>query len=231
MLALKKKVTRNAAGTELYIEYVDATGLYNVTTNPGGFGAPNPERNTLAILFLGNHKKVEADIPCVPNAYDPITAPSLTIPITREVQGHLNYSLFAVPVFIPMGMYVDDDIVYDVVNPSAPFVKKMIGGIWIPKTTADLLLESTIVQTEGNAFPVAEVEAYVNYLAAEQLKKLRAMINGECGADEFEPLRNSYDYVNGLLYAATQNFCIGAYGEAQINIEEALRYQDIQLAA
>jgi hypothetical protein len=28
----------------------DDTGIYNVTTNPGGFGTPNPERNTLALV-------------------------------------------------------------------------------------------------------------------------------------------------------------------------------------
>jgi hypothetical protein len=30
--------------------FSDDTGNYNVTTNPGGYGTPNPERNTLALV-------------------------------------------------------------------------------------------------------------------------------------------------------------------------------------
>lgn len=231
MLELKKNVTRSPDGTQCFIEVVEATGLYNVDSNPGGFGPPNPARNVMALLFYGNYKLSADDQLAVANLYDAMTVGSFTLPIVRATNGHLNFYVFAVNKFDIGGVYVDGDIVYDVENPAVPFVKKKVGGVWIVITIPDLIPETSVVRTEGNVFIIPSAEQYENELSANAVKLLRAYVNGEFQEDKYQPARNDYDFVEGLLENAVNLFCRGAYAEAQLLLEEILAFEDDRKAA
>lgn len=226
MLQLKTAVTRNSSGSELYVEFLNATGVYNAGTNPGGFGAPNPERNTLAVIFYGNFKISTGDVEATPLPYDALTVTSFTLAIDRSKNAHLNHYIFALPIFDDGGTYEEGDIVFNNENPSAPLIQKLNSeDEWETITAADLIGEE-VDQKETNSFITPEAEAFVNELSALRLSKLRALIEGKCGKDEYEPTRNSYDYVDSLLEGAILDFCSGAYAEAELKLEEIFAYQD-----
>lgn len=226
MLQLKTTVSRNGSGTELYVEFLNATGVYDAGTNPGGFGTPNAERNVLAIVFYGNYKLSTGDVEATPVVYDPLTVTSYTILLDRAKNAHLNHYIFAIPIFDDEVVYEDGDIVFNNENPSAPVIQKMNDDEWEIIQPVDLIAEESISQKETNSFITPEAEAFENELAALRLSKLRALVNGSCGKDEYEPIRNSYDYIDGLLEGAILDFCSGAYAEAQLKLEEIFAYQD-----
>ena len=227
-LELKRTFTQKADGTEVYIEVVAATGLYNVTTNPGGFGAPNPARNTLALIFYGFHKKSDGDVVVAENTHDPLTVSQYTIPMAKDKNGHLEGHIFALRIFDSIVNYVDGDIVYDNENPAAPFIKKRVAGVFVAITEAALIGEVGVVDAlEINEFPVPPAQDFVNELNADQLEKLRAFIKEDCGRDDYEEVKDRFDYVDSLLAISTDDFAALAYNEAQLKVKEIFDYQDI----
>jgi hypothetical protein len=223
MLVLKKKVTQSTDGTQLYIEFFNATGNYDASTNPGGFGTPNPARNTLAMVFYGNFKRVSGDVLAIPLAHDPITVSSYTLDIVG-LNGVLDYFIYAIPIFNPIGTYVDGDIVYD--NQATPFIKKRVSGVWVPIQPADVANQTIVVQTEGVAFPIPEMAAYRNDLNASRMSQLQLKIDEGDNADweDYYLTRDGFDYVDGMLDAATKDFCAAAYAPAQVKLEKVEKY-------
>src|SRR5690349_3227072 len=112
-LAIKSEVTINPLGTEVYIEFLNATGVYDADDNPGGFGTPNPSRNTLAMVLVAKHKKVAGDVDASILAYNATSVTSFTVLMSEAVNGVLNYIILAIPLFDGGGSYVDGDITYD----------------------------------------------------------------------------------------------------------------------
>jgi len=61
-MALALTLAKGAVDADLAFFYItDATGTYNVNTNPGGYGAPNPLRNTLALYVYGYQYVADGD--------------------------------------------------------------------------------------------------------------------------------------------------------------------------
>ncbi len=227
-LELKSDFSQKADGTEVYFEVEDATGLYDAVDNPGGFGDPNPDRNEVALIFYGNHKRVAGDVEVVVNSYDPLTVDTFTISMAKLQNGHLEAYIFAVLIFDSGGVYDDGDITYNNESPATPFLQKRVAGQWVEITAADLVGEEDEVTTLlENEFPVPQAKEFIDELNADQLKKLRPYIKGECGKDDFELLRDRHDYAKGLLVTATDDFAAQAYNEAQAKIEEIFDYQEI----
>lgn len=225
-LQLKSSVSQNQAGTELYIEVVTATGVYNASTNPGGFGAPNPTRNEVALLFYGLHKKVPGDVEAIPLAYNALTVTSFTIELNDDNNGILDYHVFPVLVFNPVASYDDGDIVYDVENPSAPFIKKRILGQWQTLQIEDLLQENVEGTLDDVAFPIPRAIAFKDELNAKRVLLLRPVLYDGAEPDDYLEAKDRYDFVDGTLDIATKDFCAGAFNEAQIRLEAIFTLQD-----
>lgn len=217
-LVLKSSITQSQDGSQLFIEVVEATGLYNAVDNPGGFGTPNPNRNNLALVFYGNHKRQEQDVLAVPLAHDPLTVESYTLNLAN-LNGVVQYYVFAVPVFNPVGVYADGDVTYDNQTPGQPFLKKRVAGVWQTITSADLIALSIVVRKDGYAFPIAEMTFYKQGLNKKRLLVLRDVVRGETQTEDYDQLRNEFDYVDSELEAAVLDFCSGAYSEAQFKLE------------
>lgn len=226
MLQLKSAVSQNQGGTELYIEMVTATGVYDATTNPGGFGSPNPVRNSVALIFYGNNKKSAGDVLQSPDAYDPATVTSFTIQITNDNNGILEYFVWALPIFDDMLVYVDDDIVYDQENPAAPFIKKMIASVWTPILPIDLITETIEGTLEDVAFFFPRAIAFRDELNVARLRINRKLQAGDATDLDYDTSKTNFDLVEGLLDIASKAFCGGAFNEAQLRLEEVLTLQD-----
>ncbi|MGC3945349.1 MAG: hypothetical protein QM762_12685 [Chryseolinea sp.] len=225
-LAIKSAVTINPLGTEVYIEFLNATGVYDVDDNPGGFGTPNPSRNTLAMVLVAQHKKVAGDVDATILAYNVTSVTSFTVLMSQDVNGVLNYVILAIPLFDDGASYDDGDIVYDNTNPSEPVIQKMVDGDWVEITADEAVSESSISKLDDYSLPIPDAIAFADNLKGQKLLALRSFIYGECPKDEeYEPTRNSFEYVDGLINNATNSFCAQAYNEAQIFIEEVFTYK------
>jgi len=228
-LQIKSKESLNASGSLLFVEFLNATGTYDVDDNPGGFGTPNPARNTLAFFFVGYHQKVSGDVVADVLASNPLTVSSFTINITRDVTGVLRYSILGIPIFVDGNVYPDGSIVYDNSNVANPIIKEMVDGDWVGITLNDAIGKDTVPQLNSFAFVIDEAIRYSNQLLKAKLLKLRSFVKGDCkdcDRDEYKTLDDRYDYVSGLIIVASNDFCAQAYNEAQQNIEEVLAIQD-----
>ena len=225
-LILKTTETINDIGTEVYIEFRQATGDYDATDNPGGFGAPNPARNTMAVLLWAKHKLVAGDQDATIFAYNPESVEAFTIAMAKPVNGVLNYAVVALPIFIDGGSYSDGDIVYDKENPAAPFIKEMVSGDWVEVTLEDIVGDEDAVQLVSYIFPIPDACEYATELNAEKLQLLTKYIKSQCGKDDYEPIRDKFDYVQALLRSAQKAFDASAFAEAQEDIEEIFKLQN-----
>jgi hypothetical protein len=144
--------------------------------------------------------------------------------MSRDVNGVLNFNILAIPFFDPVLTYEDGSIVYDNENPSEPFIKEMVAGIWETRTPKDVVGNDSIAQLNDYTFAVPDAIQFVEELNARKMLKLRTYVKHECEKDEYEPLRTQFEYAEGLLKSATNSFCAQAYNEAQIDIEEIFEF-------
>ena len=97
----------------------DSTGVYNVTTNPGGFGTPNPERADLGLVLLVEKKGygniADAEITYDNSSNTFISVATWTVDIS--VDGWFKNTVLGIPVW-SAGAYtasqavVHNDVVY-----------------------------------------------------------------------------------------------------------------------
>lgn len=107
----------SADGTTMV--FADTTGSYNSVTNPGGYGTPNPARNTLA-LFLQvfnnryNGSPTIQQIPLLVASYTPTTV--TTWSVTTNLQGWQEATVYGVVLYDASGatLYSIGQFVYDV---------------------------------------------------------------------------------------------------------------------
>lgn len=225
-LQLKTKTTINELGTELYIEFTEATGLYDEENNPGGFGAPNPARNTLAIFLHAVHKNVAGDVGADVHPNTPGNVEAFTINMTKGVNGVLHFIVMAIPLFDSDGVYEDGDVVYNTTDPLTPAILKMVESEWVEKTLAELVSDDNITHVEDYAFPIPAAIALSQSLNAKKLSLLRKLVSGKCANEDYSVIRNQYEYVDSTIKAATASFCRQAFNQAQLKIEEIFAFEE-----
>jgi hypothetical protein len=225
MFVLKTKSTIAEDRSEVYVEFLNATGAYDADSNTGGFGAPNPARNTLAVLIFAEHQLSTENIEATISAYNPLTVSSFTIAMEKAKNGILYHGVLALPIFDDQLTYENGDVVFDNENPSDAFVKKMVDDEWEEVDLKDLVEDTTVYQAVEYSFPIADAELIKKNLLAEKLQKLRDYVYDECGEDEYKVLRDRYEYIHGLIRAASDDFCSEYYAEAQLKIEEVFNFE------
>jgi hypothetical protein len=226
-LVLKVKATIADSGDQVYLEFREATGDYDAIDNPGGFGIPNPTRNSVAVLIKAVHKLTPGDQAATVLAYNPLTVESFTVEMSKEVNGVLNFVILAPDIFDPIGSYVDGDIVYDNQNPSAPFLKEMVASAWVPRTIDEIIGKSDVPQINAYKFPIPDACAYLVELNAQKLVLVRNVVKNLCGEEEFALFNTKFQYAEVLMRSADFAFKASAFAEAQSNIDELFTLQSI----
>jgi hypothetical protein len=110
-MPLQLKLKRGAVDSQLaYFLLLDNTGLYNVTTNPGGYGTPNPDRATLALYLYGyKYKKDVDDTPLNISNLDPTAVTQWQIPMPTDGYYYftlLGFNIYDVLLPYAQGVYV-----------------------------------------------------------------------------------------------------------------------------
>ena len=109
----------SADGTTLV--FADTTGNYDSVNNPGGYGTPNPARNTLALFlqvfnnrFDGSPTVVET--PLTIASYTPTTVTSWTATVAKE--GWQEAIVYGCPLYDETGatLYSVGEVLYDVAS-------------------------------------------------------------------------------------------------------------------
>jgi len=106
-MALSVVITVTFSSTQVIV--TDTTGNYNASTNPGGYGAPNPAFNTYAHYVVLKKKNVNsADTVLVLDSYNPLTATTFTY--ERTIDGWYEASKLNIPIW-SSGSYVSGNVV------------------------------------------------------------------------------------------------------------------------
>lgn len=106
-----------ADGTQITIS--DATGNYNASTNPGGYGTPNPDRSDIALFlraftkrFDGSDTITSANIVATPNDTDPVVTASWVVEVTA--QGWHQSNLYGLQLYDVNTLLSVDELVWKV---------------------------------------------------------------------------------------------------------------------
>jgi len=111
-MPLELKLKRGAVDQNLvYFLMLDNTGVYDAVDNPGGYGAPNPERAVLALYLYGyKHNKSSDDTPIIIDNTAPPTVTQWQIPMFTD--GYYYFKLLGFNIYDELLAYVADDMVY-----------------------------------------------------------------------------------------------------------------------
>lgn len=139
--------TSNSFTTPESLIISDSTGTYNVTTNPGGFGTPNPDRVDFGMVLLvekkGYGNTVDAEIAYDNSGNTLTTIAEWTVPIT--VDGWFLATVLTIPEWLIGETYdIDQAVTYnDVVYTSVAGsnIGNTPGGAeWTAASDATLIL-------------------------------------------------------------------------------------------
>lgn len=138
----------------------DSTGVYNVSINPGGYGAPNPARNTLYMILFCNLRDSSGNrTPVTIPSYNYNTVTSWTITLSQD--GWYELYAFSTIVWAGGTTYAQGNIVFDVASNSfyVSQVSSNTGNAvtnvayWLPTTNILDFIAATAA-SQANAYDV-----------------------------------------------------------------------------
>ena len=84
-MALELKIQKTAvteSGDAMTV--TDATGSYDATSNPGGYGSPNEERVNLALFLTAINKRIDGDVTLEVASYDPEVVTEFSVSLNLD---------------------------------------------------------------------------------------------------------------------------------------------------
>lgn len=99
-MALALKISRTLIGDDgLTVTIADNTGTYNASTNPTGWGSPNPDRADFALILFVVEKASTGDVVITPTVYTPSSGDETDVTVwsfTNNIGGWYEYYMLAV---------------------------------------------------------------------------------------------------------------------------------------
>lgn len=217
----------NDAGTELYLK--DATGTYEVSDNPGGYGTPNPERDELALILIATNKRDgenggEGDVECEIQSYNPVSASAFTVNLYKD--GWYQIKTFGLRLYDVNTSFSLTEAVYDVASQKIRKILTKTGAGPYTYTYEEIekedLVESSVITLYS---------AVLNTLVLEALCKCHSSANknffdtvspvGNKTAVKDEPTFQTYLKIDAYLKSIKYSFSFGSYVQAQLKVEQA----------
>lgn len=211
-MSLKLQITRtgiNTVGTEMYL--ADATGDYHVDDNPGGWGAPNPERNTKSILVQSFLQKSDGPVDVEVTGYDPLTVTQFILN-TKE-DGYYETLAIAVDNVDPT---VEDAYGWSSLNG----LTQLKDGVLVAKTVNEVYDDPLFLDgVSYKTILLARMAIYRNKKNLE-LVQLRSVNNEDAGhVRELADAIDHFSYVKSLLDGAWYLWCADNYTGSQKIVE------------
>lgn len=114
-MALELKSAKVLIGSDcVTIEVQDSTGDYDVTTNPTGYGTPNPARNTFGVKLFTIEKSSAGDV-VIDNVIQTGTSPTdaSSWRFTNNIGGRYEWYQAAITNYAGGTTYAEDELAYD----------------------------------------------------------------------------------------------------------------------
>ncbi|WP_428743157.1 hypothetical protein [Tenacibaculum sp.] len=211
-MALALKLLRtgiNSVGSEMYLQ--DSTGDYILETNEGGWGVPNPERNSKALLVEAFLNKTAGPVSVEVKEYDPETVDNFTL-LTKE-DGYYEVFMVAVDKQVPT---VEGEYGWDALQGLLKFEGGSVKSV-TPKTLYD---DPTFADAVSfKTVLLANIAIYRNTKNLELIKLRMQKYNDRAHNREIEDLENHFFFVRSLLDGANYMWCADNYTEAQRIVE------------
>lgn len=204
------QVSQSDDGGTIYLS--DITGDYNVSTNPGGYGAPNTARTDLALILIVNYKAIAGDESIAVSGYDPEVVTQWTMPnITKD--GHYEFKVYQVPRSGTEGAPVSGMFRWDF---ATNLLERYNGSTWVTSAAVD----GIYVELEQYDRPHTTVNYPILYdlwMANNNINKLYILGSKTTArADLQKAIFDTKTMMSGVIAI----FAEGNYQQAQENIEK-----------
>ena len=215
---LRNTHTFNSSSSRLYLE--DNTGIYNASTNPGGYGSPNLTRNSVALIPVGLYKSSVGNKFITFDTYNPLTATVFNAQLVAD--GWYEFHLLSLPLYNPMLLqtYNTGDSYYSVNDSSIVTIQLDSTGL---VNQAILVDSSTLLATD---YDVAKSE---DELVVASNTKIMIRINAllsdlitnniDFKDKKLTRLKDNYNAVRVILQGSLYEFARGNKAVAQKNLE------------
>ncbi len=221
-MALQLALTKTSISSDCNTMVVtDSTGNYNITTNPGGYGAPNETRANLYLkLIVSLRKSTGRETIPVPS-YNPNTATTWTITITED--GWYELYLFGCKIWSNAITYDTGYIVYDVAT--GKWYKSIQSGNLNNAVTLDLWwAEATEVEDFQTAIDLSQADIYATTKNITEICRTNKCEGQMLLAAQCDPCNDctlkGYEKVRMKLEVVIYNTALGDFTEAQEIIED-----------
>lgn len=215
-MALSQDFTsaESSTGTTIYVD--DSTGNYDVN-NEGGYGSPNTERSSLALIATLTYKEGSGDIEQTIQAYDPETVDRFEWQgIEADSNGWFQAKIYTFAIKTGSEAPSEGDYVYNGVSNE---LERYDGSAWV-----GVLQEDYKAQLEGDGVSATETIDHLHlsgyYRAFNYLVKL--IVTG-CNCKSRNDLRSYKSEVKEQLEGFRIHFFEGNRIQAQ---KDAERYQE-----
>ena len=218
-LEIKLNTLINDAVTQLTIN--DTTGEYTVNNN-GGWGNPNTERNSIALVLYAKYKPYEKDALnlSISSALSPVVlydnsytnSESSTYSMSYNADGWYQFYLVAIPT--SNGTPNENDIIYNTVDEE----------LQIYKTDSFTALQSSDWDylTDDEIYELGFKEELLFYkLITQRNCQLEKYITCmECTSCKCDKIKEEYVRLDALIQASDYRFASSKQSEAQRMIEK-----------
>ena len=231
---LKLEYSISIDTTKLLVK--DVSGEYEVTSNPGGWGTPNPNLSESCLVMLAVRKASTGDVlltpitPSVPFVYDNTATNDVqkTFEVAFDLDSVFEITLLRIPVSLDDANYeggegaIENDDFYYYNNK----IYKRAAGIGVEVTDyMDLLEDNSIVsETCSDALtPLLALKRNTLY------KEYRVSRNTDC--DDAEPLFKQIQELDTDIQGLYNTFWSNLQVEAQNQIEDLIDRYEIKANA
>lgn len=211
-MALELNMARTAIdklGEKMYIS--DTTGDYHVDDNPGGYGAPNPERNSLALLSYARLVGTELDTAVTVDPYDPLTVENFTL--TCEADGYYEFIVVAVQNVDPT---VEGEYGYSAENGLTQLIDSVVTSVTVLDVYED---EAFLNDVSFKTVLLARISILRN---TTNLSLIKLQISNEDDRGhkrQISDKQREFDSIESRLTGANYHWCLDNYMEAQRIVE------------
>jgi len=220
---LKNTNTINAEGNRVYLE--DATGIYDVVTNVGGYGTPNIDRDTTALVVLGLLKSTKGDKEISFEPYNPLTADKFNAII--GVDGWYTFNLISLPFLVDADIpdYEAGDVFYDTTYFKIVKIVDTLDPESVLPEYIRTVEEIPLIDLKESSYIVATTDT----LFIANNSKTKLILNTKIsnliydGADFSDKklirFKDNYNVIRAILQGAIYEFCRGNKFVAERDLE------------
>ncbi len=196
----------------------DDTGAYDADTNVGGYGTPNPARNTLALFLLCWNMRYDGEVSITPVAediatYDPTDVTEWTVTLNKD--GWQQAIVYGVKLYSTATLFEVNEVVYDV---SSGELRKIltVSGSGPYTYTYDVVLPATLDDTDYiipytyvlNDYAIPSITTCFNKTVEYYFLTLES--------SDFDRMLKIDAYLKSIRYS----FLSGSYAPAQAKVEQ-----------